>query len=191
MACSFVVRGPRLPLPIARPSSERIGTTSAAVPVTKILLRGWAQRHLPKDHLYRHKRGFHVPVDEWLSGTFLDQVERKLLRNTAISEWFRLARLPEPFQVQRTQRGASREIFSLLQFAIWHRLFIEQPGLQPLPTRIRWISSADASRRPTGTRPCYEINISSAPMAPLGSILTQRRSRLVRRRSCQGPVPHK
>ncbi|MGY6216281.1 asparagine synthase (glutamine-hydrolyzing) [Methylolobus aquaticus] len=98
---------------------------------TKILLRRWAARHIPADHLYQRKRGFHVPVDEWLSGSFLDRTEQKLMRNTAVAEWFDSARLPELFHQQRTRRGASREIFSLLQFAIWHLLFVEQPGLRP------------------------------------------------------------
>ena len=53
------------------------------------------------------------------------------MRNTAVAEWFDSARLPELFHQQRTRRGASREIFSLLQFAIWHHLFVEQPGLRP------------------------------------------------------------
>ena len=35
IACSFVVSGPRLPLPIIRLSSSRLGVTSAAVPVKK------------------------------------------------------------------------------------------------------------------------------------------------------------
>ncbi|MBM4201221.1 MAG: asparagine synthase (glutamine-hydrolyzing), partial [Gammaproteobacteria bacterium] len=100
---------------------------------TKILLRRWARRHIPEDHLYRRKRGFHVPVDEWLSGTFLDHLEQKLTGNAALGEWFRTERFPELFHTQRTRRGASREIFSLLQFAIWHRLFIEEPGARPSP----------------------------------------------------------
>ena len=98
---------------------------------TKILLRRWAARHIPAAHLYQRKRGFHVPVDEWLSGTFLNRIEQKLTGNKAVAEWFNTARLPELFQRQRTRRGASREIFSLLQFATWHHLFVEQPGLRP------------------------------------------------------------
>lgn len=108
---------------------------------TKILLRRWARRHLPEDHLYQRKRGFHVPVDEWLSGTFLDRLESKLTCSKALGAWFDATRLPELFHAQRTRGGASREIFSLLQFAIWHRLFIEAPGLRPSPSEdpLDWI----------------------------------------------------
>ena len=43
----------------------------------------------------------------------------------------RSEQLPQLFQAQRRKRNASREIWSLMQFAIWHRLFVEQPGVQP------------------------------------------------------------
>ena len=108
----------------------------------KIFLRRWAERYLPKDHLYQKKRGFTVPVREWLRGDFLDQLEQKLVSNRAVGEWFDISRLPALFQVQRSKGGASREIFCLLQFAIWHKLFIEEPGLQPSPYEnpLDWIS---------------------------------------------------
>jgi asparagine synthase (glutamine-hydrolysing) len=108
----------------------------------KIFLRRWAERYLPKDHLYQKKKGFSVPVREWLRGDFLDQLEQKLAGNSAVNDWFDTSRLPALFQVQRNKGGASREIFCLLQFAIWHKLFIEQPGVQPSPYEepLDWIS---------------------------------------------------
>ena len=101
-----------------------------------------AERYLPKDHLYQKKKGFSVPVREWLRGEFLDQLEQKLAANPAVNAWFDTSRLPALFQVQRQKGGASREIFCLMQFAIWHRLFIEQPGVRPSPSEetLDWIS---------------------------------------------------
>jgi len=100
---------------------------------SKIFLRQWAEQYLPKEHLYKKKRGFSVPVREWLQGDFLQKLEGKLKANAAIQHWFDTERLPALFQLQRETGKASREIFCLLQFAIWHRLFVEQPGLQPSP----------------------------------------------------------
>jgi asparagine synthase (glutamine-hydrolysing) len=94
----------------------------------KAFLRHWAERYLPRDHLYRKKRGFVVPMREWLSGQVLDDLEHKLLRNAAIREWFDVDRLPALFEVQRNNGRAAREVFCLAQFAIWHRLFIEEGG---------------------------------------------------------------
>jgi asparagine synthase (glutamine-hydrolysing) len=108
----------------------------------KIFLRRWAERYLPKDHLYKKKKGFSVPVREWLRGDFLDRLEHKLMVNQAVNDWFDTTHLPALFRVQRKKGGVSREIFCLMQFAIWHRLFIEQPGLRPTPNEdpLDWIS---------------------------------------------------
>ncbi|MDD2769706.1 MAG: asparagine synthase-related protein, partial [Methylococcus sp.] len=108
----------------------------------KIFLRRWAERYLPKDHLYTKKRGFTVPVREWLGGEVLDRLEGKLSANPAVREWFDTRQFPALFQAQRRKGNAGREIFCLMQFAIWHRLFIEQPGLKPSPDEdpLDWIS---------------------------------------------------
>lgn len=97
----------------------------------KVFLRRWAERYLPRDHIQKKKRGFRVPVREWLSGDFLRHLEQQLLRNGAIQEWFDTRHLPRLFALQRRSGTASREILCLMQFAIWHRLFIEQPGTKP------------------------------------------------------------
>jgi asparagine synthase (glutamine-hydrolysing) len=97
----------------------------------KIFLRRWAERYLPREQLYQSKRGFHVPVGEWLQGELLDRLEQKLKASRALSGWFVTRRLPELFTAQRRQGKTGRLIWCLLQFAIWHRLFIEQPGVRP------------------------------------------------------------
>ncbi|MEY2699826.1 MAG: hypothetical protein RIQ52_581 [Pseudomonadota bacterium] len=110
--------------------------------VHKRILRSWAERHIPPDHLYHRKRGFHVPVGEWLSGAFLDSLEKRLMANVAIRRWFRVEQLPALFAAQRHSERYSREIFALMQFAIWHRMFIEQPGLRPQSSEdpLDWVA---------------------------------------------------
>ncbi|AUM01050.1 asparagine synthase (glutamine-hydrolyzing) [Rhodocyclaceae bacterium] len=107
----------------------------------KLFLKRWAERHLPADHLYRPKRGFHVPIGEWLRGPVLDALAEKLPASPAIQTWFNLAGVRRLLADQRAGRSASREIMCLLQFAIWHRLFIEHPGLRPTPDEdpLAWI----------------------------------------------------
>ncbi|QIK38618.1 asparagine synthase (glutamine-hydrolyzing) [Caldichromatium japonicum] len=99
----------------------------------KWLLRRWAEPRLPPGHLDRPKRGFHVPVGDWLSGKRAEAVGRRLMANPGIQQWFRVEAIPELIAARQAGRGGGRELFGLMQFAIWHRLFIDQPGLRPAP----------------------------------------------------------
>lgn len=106
----------------------------------KWLLRRWAEPRLPPDHLARPKRGFHVPVGDWLRGERAQKVGHRLAQNPGIRAWFRVEGIPELVFAHRQGHG-SRELFGLMQFAIWYRMFIEQPGLQPTPDEdpLDWI----------------------------------------------------
>ncbi|MEZ5536105.1 MAG: asparagine synthase (glutamine-hydrolyzing) [Thiolinea sp.] len=97
----------------------------------KYLIRRWAEKVLPAEHLQLPKRGFHVPVAGWLSGTFLDQLEEKLLQNKAVTEWFEVPACRRLFAMQRAGKSYSREIWGLMQFAIWHGLFVEGRSAVP------------------------------------------------------------
>lgn len=98
----------------------------------KFLIRRWAEKVLPKDHLNLPKRGFHVPVAGWLSGEFLEQLETKLMQNQAINEWFDVQQCRKIFMLQKAGKSFSREIWGMMQFAIWHGLFVE--GRSSIPT---------------------------------------------------------
>lgn len=97
----------------------------------KRFLKRWAERDLPADLLYRPKKGFHVPVKSWLKGEFLEQLAQRLPENTGIRAWFTQDGVLDTLKRQKTHGDASREVFSLLQFAIWHKLFIEGDGSAP------------------------------------------------------------
>ncbi|MCB1920124.1 MAG: asparagine synthase (glutamine-hydrolyzing) [Candidatus Competibacteraceae bacterium] len=99
----------------------------------KIFLRRWAQRWLPMDHLQLRKRGLSVPVDQWPSGARLPRLERVLLNNAGIREWFIPTGIQQLIAAQRRQpSGKTRQkLLRLLQFALWHRIFIEGDGAAP------------------------------------------------------------
>lgn len=107
----------------------------------KWFLKQWASRFLPADHLWQKKRGFHVPIDEWLRGDAFEQIATALLNNDAIGTWFDRKGLTRMFESHRRNHRLSREIFSILQFAIWHRIFIEGNGEAPPPNAdpIAWL----------------------------------------------------
>lgn len=114
--------------------------------VGKWLLKRWVEPHLPPGHARRPKRGFHVPVGDWLTGERATRVGERLLRNAGIRAWFEVAAIPDLVKARRAGRGGSRELYGLMQFAIWHRLFVEQPGLKPAPDEdpLDWIASTAA-----------------------------------------------
>ena len=107
----------------------------------KFLIREWAETILPHEHLQLPKRGFYVPVKAWLSGKFLHQLADKLLQNKAIQEWFDITQCNVMLEAQKSGKNLSREIWGLMQFAIWHRLFVEDLGVTPNPIEnpLDWI----------------------------------------------------
>jgi len=110
--------------------------------VGKYFLRRWALRYLPHDHLFKDKRGFHVPVNSFFTPAVLQQLACLLPNNRAIREYF----VPEEVRnlIRRHEAGHScgGQLLPLLQFAIWHRMFIEQPALTPTPCEdpLHWLA---------------------------------------------------
>ena len=97
----------------------------------KYLLRRWAESTLPKDHLYKRKRGFRVPLKALFRDRFLDHLEEKLVNNSAFKTWFQVEGVRELLQAHRNGRDATYEISCLMHFAISHHLFIENKGGVP------------------------------------------------------------
>ncbi|MFA5940518.1 MAG: asparagine synthase (glutamine-hydrolyzing) [Sinimarinibacterium sp.] len=97
----------------------------------KYFLKKWAENFVPSDHLWRKKRGFHVPVGQWFKGALLDRLAVALPASEAIREWCRPDEVKQLIQRQQVHGDVSRELWSLMQFAIWHRMFIQQPGAAP------------------------------------------------------------
>lgn len=106
----------------------------------KLFLRRWAERRLPREHLWRPKRGFYVPMRRWLHGEFLDKLAVRLPHHPAIQRWFRPDGVAELVREQQTGGNASRAIWGLMQIAIWHRIFVEghTPGRDEDP--LEWIA---------------------------------------------------
>lgn len=97
----------------------------------KRFLKRWAEQFLPREHLWGKKSGFTVPVREWLSGSLLDQLETRLPENTGVRRWFNPAAVRTLIQQQRSTGHHAPALWALLQFAIWHTLFIEGDGSRP------------------------------------------------------------
>ncbi len=99
----------------------------------KLFLRRWAERHLPKEHLWARKQGFTVPVRDWLGGELLDRLERLLPAQEGIRQWFDRDGVRALIARQRSHRDMVQPLWRLWQFALWHRIFIEEGGAMPPP----------------------------------------------------------
>ena len=100
----------------------------------KAFLKRWALRYLPEEHLFGPKRGFHVPVGEWMRGEFIRRLREVLPRHPAIRIWFRPAGVVELLDDYAASGPVNRMVWALLQFAVWYELFIRGDGSAP-PTR--------------------------------------------------------
>jgi len=108
---------------------------------SKLILRRWAERRLPREHVWRRKRGFLVPIRQWFRGEFLHRLAPILPENRAIRRWFRPEGVAALMREQQKEEGnASRAIWGLMQIAIWHRIFVEghMPGRDEDP--LEWIA---------------------------------------------------
>ena len=97
----------------------------------KVFLRKWGEHFWPGEHLWTRKRGFSVPIGACLNDKTLSLLEKTLPYQPALRPWFKPKGVRDLFAQQRQNRKSSRAIWSLLQFAVWHTLFIDGDGVRP------------------------------------------------------------
>jgi asparagine synthase (glutamine-hydrolysing) len=94
----------------------------------KYLHKKAVHKWLPKQLIYRPKKGFANPIQAWLRGRMSQYVGDCLLSSTAaVNEFFDptyIKTLVQEHQLQ--QRDHLRHIYLLISFELWHRQFIRQ-----------------------------------------------------------------
>jgi asparagine synthase (glutamine-hydrolysing) len=90
--------------------------------------------------VWRRKRGFFVPIRQWLHGDLLDQLASLLPENRALRRWFKPEGLAALVREQQRGGNSSRALWGLMQIAIWQRIFMEGqiPGRDEDP--LDWIA---------------------------------------------------
>jgi len=91
----------------------------------KRFLKLWGKRFLPREHFWAHKKGITVPVRDWLRGECLERLAGVLPHVPDIRRWVEPAGLARLLERQRRKADRSAPLWSLLNFAVWHRLFIK------------------------------------------------------------------
>ena len=104
----------------------------------KYLLRQAVAERLPAPILSRSKLGFPVPTRGWFQGS-LERAARNLLleQGGVCSRLFEARQLAA--LLDRHERGAEDfggEIYALVVFALWHRLFIESSSVATTPPAL-------------------------------------------------------
>ena len=97
----------------------------------KVFLKRWAERLLPADVLNARKKGFTVPVKDWLSGDFLDALERRLPEHPGLARWCKPDGVRNVIRAHRANGGRAQQLWGLLQLALWHAVFVENEGRRP------------------------------------------------------------
>ena len=101
----------------------------------KYFLKYWAKKFLPEKYLFAKKRGFHVPIHQWITRDYCRRLQDCLPNHPAIQTWFKPNGVSALLRSNRIDGPISRMIWSLLQFVIWNDLFITGNGKRP-PIRI-------------------------------------------------------
>ena len=94
----------------------------------KYLLREAMKNVLPRQIINRSKKGFPVPTESWLRGDLKDFVHDTLLASDAACRGYMNPRVIEKI-VSEHEKGTEnrrQELWTLLTFEIWHRLFIDR-----------------------------------------------------------------
>lgn len=127
MANSLEMRVPYLDIELVKfveslPSSYKIKRLNR-----KYIHKKAVEKWLPREIIYRKKRGFATPMDKWLQ-TDLAKTTKKILnsKNSACRELFNLDFVNIMIdQHQRRKKDFKRHIFALLSFELWYKTFFE------------------------------------------------------------------
>lgn len=92
----------------------------------KYLHKKAVERWLPKEIVYRKKKGFANPVDKWLRASMRDYVHECLLSGgSASGRYFERGFVRQALEAHEAGRmNYMRHIYLLVSFELWHRRFI-------------------------------------------------------------------
>ncbi|MCH8996920.1 MAG: asparagine synthase (glutamine-hydrolyzing) [Proteobacteria bacterium] len=126
----------------SRPVYELVNRIENAAKIrngtTKAILKRLASKYFPEPFVHRRKSGFTLPLAAWLRSNggmarFLDLLTDQTFRDRGIYD---AAKVEALIREHRTgQRDRYKELFALINFEIWYRLFIDQ-SLSGATTRV-------------------------------------------------------
>ncbi len=93
----------------------------------KYLLKKTMEKYLPREIVYRKKKGFPVPMAAWFRGKLSDLIREILLDPKSLSRgYFKKTYVEKVLRNHQDGReDLSRRIFSLLTLELWHRKYAD------------------------------------------------------------------
>ena len=93
----------------------------------KFLLKKFAEKLIPREIIYREKKGFPVPIAKWFRGNLYDKIRDILLDEKTISRGYFHADYIDNLLLKHKsgKQDLSRRIFTLLNIELWHRKYID------------------------------------------------------------------
>lgn len=101
--------------------------------VQKYLLKKLAERYVPKEIIYRQKRGFEIPITHWLRGDWQPVFQGLVLERGSLQQrnWVQMDYVESIFQEHiHGKVNHAHRLWSLLWLEIWLRLFVDK-SMQP------------------------------------------------------------
>jgi asparagine synthase (glutamine-hydrolysing) len=95
----------------------------------KYILKKAVEPLLPHDIIYRKKQGFGVPVESWFQDKLKTWADNKILDFVKRTDYFDPRVMPDYIQ-----GVGSKMSWFLLNFVLWHEIWIEGRSLDELPT---------------------------------------------------------
>jgi asparagine synthase (glutamine-hydrolysing) len=99
---------------------------------TKFILKKIAEKYLPRNVVYRKKKGFGVPLAKWLNGELKDLMLTRLSRQAIEQQGiFDYPYVKKLIDEQLAKRKDNREpLWTLLVFQIWYAAYMNGSGVE-------------------------------------------------------------
>jgi len=103
------------------PHEWKIGTSEQGF-TTKRVLREFSIKRLPREIIYREKKGFPIPVYEWLTGQLKGWAEDVLFHQGLFEDWFDMQEVRNIFdKAMQNNIHHQNNLFLLITLAFWKK----------------------------------------------------------------------
>jgi len=120
MSAAFELRAPFLDRSVMEFAATLPVTSRVSGLTTKVFLKRYAERYLPREIVHRRKRGLSVPLSHWLRGPLYDWAESRLQSELLEETGVRRAAAKDLLTAHRERRADyARPLWTLIVLSEW------------------------------------------------------------------------